>query len=30
MDEDSFDYDEASAMRLQVLLQRLLGVVLQG
>jgi N-formylglutamate deformylase len=30
MDEDSFDYDEARAARLQALLQRLLGIALQG
>ena len=30
MDEDSFEYDEAKAGRLQVLLRRLLQVVLAG
>lgn len=30
MDEDSFDYDEARAARLQALLQPLLGIALQG
>lgn len=30
MDEDRFDYDEARAARLQALLQRLLGIALQG
>ena len=30
MDEDSFDYDEAGAARLQALLQRLLGIALHG
>jgi N-formylglutamate deformylase len=30
MDEDSFAYDEAKATRLQALLQRLLGIALEG
>jgi N-formylglutamate deformylase len=30
MDEDSFAYDDARAARLQVVLQRLLGIALQG